>query len=362
MLTSGVRDLLSPFRSASGTLVGIEAGESWMRLAQHDPEADPTWAEIGIRHAAGSSDPDEIGPRIRHLCRQEGILRRPAVCALNTPAVDCFPLGLSPGEGEDLDDLVVAEVRERLSCPLEESVIDYTVLPDSVRKSADSPLALLVYTLHRGAAEEVIRRIEAGGLDVVRLLTPACALAARMPDRGAGRRHVLVVTSEGASSVSVVQDGFVLVERILPGGAERMIASLRSQLRISEEQCWVLLSPESPAPSDIDLISQSGGISTAVRSALVEILGPAYRDLAQEAAGCLGYCDSFLKPKPPSSVVLVGLLSGDETLRGVLSQALDAPVTNAAEALDLPDWKVHGGVDTFAPAAACALWDEGGAA
>ncbi len=359
MLTSGSREILAPFRKTPATLIGVEAGESWMRIAQHDPGADPAWAEIGIRQTSGSSTPEELGREIRYRCRHEGISPRPAVCALHSPAVDCFPLALSPKEGENLDDLVVAEVRERLSYPLEESVIDYTVLPDSVRKSADSPAALLVYTLHRSTAEDVIRRIEAGGLDLARLVTPACALASRMPDRGSGQRHVLVATSEGASSVSVAQDGFVLVERILPGGAEAMIASLRSQLRLSEEQCRGLLSPESPAPSDIGLPSQPAIVSTALRSALVEILGPVYRDLAQEAAGCLGYCDSFLKPKAPSSVVLVGLLSGNDTLRGVLSQALDATVMNAAEALDLPDWEEHAGVDTFAPAAACALWDEG---
>lgn len=363
MSMSGSRPLATPFRKRSAaTLIGAEAGETWLRLAQHDPGADPAWAHIGFRHASGASGAPDIGEDIRRRIRQESFSPRPAVCALHSPAVDCFPLALTPGGDESLDDLVVKEVRERLNYPLEESVVDYAILPDSLRKSSDSPVALLAYALHRSIAEDVIRRMAAGGLDVRRLVTPASALATRMRDRGSGRRHVLVAVGEGASSVSVVQDGFVLVERILPGGVEAMVSLLRSQLRLSEEQCWGLLSPASRAKHGMDMSARSGDASAALRSALVEILGPAYRALAQEAAGCTGYCDSFLKPKPPSSIVLVGLLSGDGTLRGVLSQSLDAAVMGAAEALDLPDWEERGAPDTFAPAAACALWNEGDAA
>jgi Tfp pilus assembly PilM family ATPase len=328
-----------PARATRGP-IGVEIAGNVLRIAgaqRRGSRVAWTMRELVLQ-------PDELDAshaanrRLRELARTHALPRGRAIATLASPVVDVFPITLSRDDATPLDLQVVGHAREQLNYPLSEAVLDYALLPDAVCRKGEATLAALVFCAPRSVVECWVDRLAQLGLEAQRLLTPAGALApwAHHPQRDA--RLLIVTTAEETISIGVVQQGAVLMERILPWGSRAWVERLRTELKLSEPQCRALL--EQPEP----------------QSALQDILGPMYAELAHEADGCLAYCDSYLQPAAPAGVVLVGTMAGHVALQRFLAQELQLPVRCGAEGVRLPDLAGLASGEVYATAAACACW------
>ena len=353
-------ELLRPLRRTSRSVTGVEAGEDWVHVARCRRKkgkdgSERLWSFSEIRiEPEEDTAPDEADRRFRVAAEKSDLGRGgEAVCVINTPAVDIFPLNLRPTESRPLETLVVEHARKHFGNALENTVLDFARIPESARRTGDESEAILLFSVPREVVDGLLGRLESIGLEVNRLLTPACALAPRVVWSDPAERQILIATAERSTSVSVVQESHVLLERILPWGARDLVRNLGSELGLEEGQSRTLLTRGEPAggPEEMD----DGG-SAPLGDALRQALEPDFQELVRETSGCVGYCSSFYTPGSMSSVILAGPLARCVPLGDYLGEKLGLPVRSPREGLDLgvPGEKNDG--DVYAAAAAAALW------
>ncbi|MFH1277604.1 MAG: hypothetical protein ABIK65_04420 [Candidatus Eisenbacteria bacterium] len=308
-------------------------------------------------------DPDPSGGskraeiRLREEARRSGIRKGRAVCALTSPRVDIFPVHVDAGAPGDPVAAVVEQARRHLGNRISESVLDYALLPEEVNRQGEKATAALVFAADRALVNRLLERLESIGVEVDRLLTPACVLAPRVVASEPGTRNILIATAEQSTSVSVVQNGHVLLERILSWGVRDLIARLRSELELDEAQCRrLLVGGPVEAEGDEDPDDDTPDPMTA---ALQQVLDPDFQGMAREAGGCLGYCNSFFRSAGTAAAVLIGPLANCDPLRTLLERRLGLPVLDARDGLDIPGLEEGEDAGPFATAACSALWPRG---
>ncbi len=344
-------------RTRRRSLVGIEAAESYVRLAQGQAAGDGRrWRVAEVRLPDGITA-GGAARQIRSGARAAGIGGAPAVCAVCTPKVDAFPLTLRAVATESLDSQVASQAIDRLNCSPAEVVIDYARLPVEMTRGGEHGVAVMVFAVPRELAEGLLRTLDHAGLEIERLITPACALAAAMARAEWTERHLVVFPSEEATSVSVVQGGHVLLERFLPWSVRGLVAHMRGELDLEEEQCRRLLSQE-PEIETGGRDAGAAGSLDSLASALREILGPFFQDLAREVASCVGYSDSFLLRTKIAGIVLAGPMAGNALLREFVTKASELPLVELEGRGDLPRRGACPPDSTYLPAASCALWPQ----
>lgn len=340
--------------------VGIDVDDGGVRLAQFGgSQAEQVWHTTSLVFRQGGLADLKLAPeRLRRESRAAGIEAQPAVCAITSPVVDLFPLNVTVTQNKPIELSVVTQVREQLSYPIEEAVIDFAVLPKHVRRAGSNAVPVLAFAMPRGISERILSTLDRANLMLTQLVTPACVLGPAVQRKEPEARHLILATSERATSVSVAQDGHVLLERILPWSLMSLIDRLRSDLDLNEQRCRSLLTDGSKASAGWDATVSRDGSDDPIDAALNDILGPALLELGQEATSCIGYCNSFLSHKEISSVLLVGCLASYEPLVTSLRQSLELPIVRAHEGLGLSGWSDEDGMGRYATAAACVLWEE----
>jgi Tfp pilus assembly PilM family ATPase len=355
------RSLRLPW-SRTSSAVGIEADEGRLRVAQRRLRAgDSRWTLAVLEPPGpgpgggpfrGVSGRSEGGPRPRGT----------AICAICSPSVDIFPLNLKPSATDPLESLVVKHARKLLSVPLESVVLDYVPLPESVRRPGEESTTVLVFSAPKEMIDDVLRRAGRSGLRVGRVITPACALAQQAERSKRGARYLVIALGEEATSVSVVHGGHVLLERMLPWSVRRLVDALCGALGLSRPEARGRLEAASNgAPGGGDTRAQPRPDGSEGGDSVSALLRPAFQELTGEAAGCMGYCRSFLKHAPLAGIVLAGPLSGSAGLRAALQAELGLPALSAAEELGLDGIDQGDDGAEYVTAACCALWSEGDA-
>jgi Tfp pilus assembly PilM family ATPase len=287
--------------------------------------------------------------------------RGAAICAISSPSVDVFPLNLKPSPTDPLESLVVKHSRKLLSVALEDVVLDYVPLPESVRRPGEETTTVLVFSAPREMIEGILRAAGRIGLKIGRVITPACALAQQAERTKRGTRYLVIALGEEATSVSVVHGGHVLLERMLAWSVRRLVGALCAELGLCESEARSRLVAAACEPS------AEGDDRTEPRAARERhddstsaLLRPAFQELTGEAAGCMGYCRSFLKHAAPAGIILAGPLSESAGLRATLQAELGLPVLSAVDELGLEGVDRRRDGAEFVTAASCALWSEGG--
>jgi Tfp pilus assembly PilM family ATPase len=354
---AGPSALRRPWLRTARRSVGIEAGHLSARVARRPlPEAQEEWSFTTLSlpptesKTAGSS-----GLRLPNIAKEARGRREQAVCAISSPAIDVFPLNLQPSDSESLDARVISHARKLISVPLNEAVLDYVPLPDWVKRPTDATLPVLVFSAARDVVEDLLRKTGELGFYVNRLMTPGCALAPLVAGAGPDTRHLIIATSEEATSISVAQNGHVLLERILDWSLNRIVELLRSEFDLAERQSQSLLARWDSKSIDTSVTDSALSSSESFEGDVREVLAPAFRELTREASSCLGYCGSFLQHASTSEIVLVGPLANHALLRNSLESELGLTIHGPKEGLvlagqtDDPEW------DTYATAACCAV-------
>lgn len=362
-LTAGLRTIgiRNPLKRSAGGFVGVEAERTQLRVARRQTHGRrEAWSVASIPLPIESPEGSKGADRTpRTPTSRVGIQKGPAICAINSPAIDIFPLELRPTESEGIEALVVAHAQKQLGRGLDEVVLDYAPLPEPVMRPGGGTVPVLAFAAPRELVETLLTRIEALGLNVVRILTPACALAPRVARVDPEARHLVIDTALEGTSISVAQHGHVLLERILPWGLRRLAERLGSELDLDEQRCEEILTIGSPSRSISERPEAGEQGADPMEGLMREVLAPAFRELGREAAACLDYCDSVLRHLPATAAVLVGPLGNYPTLRKLLEAELNLPIRRLGEGIDLGGLPEDGQAGGYATAASCALWEEG---
>lgn len=342
-LTAAATSLLDAWRrpAPSRGAIGVELGRTWLRVARRRRGRPQDWIFDDIPLSTDDLDGSLTATRrLRERARARGLPRGACVGALCSPDISIFPLSIPSVRPERLDLLVATQAEKHLSRPLAEMILDYSILPEAIRRPGEETTTALVFAAPRATVESGLAVLATMGLEVDRLMTPGCALAARertVP----GDRRLVICTGEDASSISVVEDGHVLLERILSWGRATLLQRLETELRLAPGHARALLDrggAAADAPLDTD--SPAG--------ALREILAPAFRGLMGEASACLAYSGSVFRHAPDRAVIAVGALAGSEPLHEAVESELGLPV----EADPNPE------LARFAAPIGCAVWVE----
>lgn len=345
------------FGGSRGT-AGVEAGEDWLRSAIRC-DTDDRWSFAELSTAEDPAGDARKGEkRLREEARRVGIRRGRAVCAFTSPRVDIFPVHVDPRASGDPVAAIIDQARRHLGSRVSESVLDYAMLPEEVNRPGDNATASLVFAVDRALVNGVLGRLEAIGVEVDRLLTPACVIAPRVVASEPGSRNLLIATAEQSTSVSVVQDGHVLLERILSWGVRGLVGRLRAELELGESQCRRVLvgapvAADFPGEEDDE---EEGEGPDPMATAIQQVLEPDFQNLAREGGGCIGYCNSFYRSAGAATAVLTGPLANCEPLRSLLERRLGLPVLDARDGLDIPGLVGDETAGQFATAACSALW------
>ena len=309
------------------------------------PREEPRLALLRATGAQGDEGtPERLTRAQRATLRSAAIATRRVTCAICSPAIEIFPVSFHPRGADTLESLVILNARERLSYPLESAVLDYALLPADVQRAGDDAVSVLIFSAPRLLVETILAQLESLGLQAERIMTPGCFLAPRVKgDREAS--HLVINAGEAASSIAVVQGGTVLLERILPWGMQSLLMHMQAELDLSEQQARAL-------------IGQPAGAGSPGERTLYSILLSPFQELAQEAASCLGYCDSYLQHRAAASCALVGTLGAQPALRSVIEDRLGLPVIGAQQGIHLPGWSPPAGGPCYATASCASLWQE----
>jgi len=332
-------------RGGQRSRLGIEIAGDVLRIAQHLRRGSAGhWMCGDLSLPSQAAAPAAAGRGARCApaaagCRFSGG-RATAVCT--SPLIDVFPLNLERDDDAPVAQRVVEQARDRLDYPIEEAVLDFSLLPPVVQRPGDEHLTVLVYTAPRQLIEHWVATLDRFDWYVDCLLTPACVLAPRIEHPLRDARHLVISIAGVATSLSVVQFGEVLLERILPWGAQGLVERLQVELDLSAAQSERLLQQSDPA------------------STVQEILTPLFAELVQEADGCLAYCDAYFSPTTTTSLLLVGTLAAHPALQRFFDREMGLPRRDPTQGLRLPGDE---GVDpAFAPAVCSALWEPEGEA
>lgn len=336
-LTARLQDLWSRPKPARG--LGVEVGTTWIHVARRRRGRPQDWSLDGFPLAPDDFDGSPAAARrLRDRARAAGLPRGECVCALCSPTISIFPLSLPGGRPERLDQLVAGHAEKHLSHPLSDMVLDYSVLPETIRRPGEETTIALVFAVPRSTVEPVMAGLEVIGIEVGRILTPACVLAPGLRTVVRDRRLV-IATGEDATSVSVVEGGDVLLERILAWGRTTLLRRLEADLELEPAHARALLD-RGKAGASLDADSPAG--------AMREILAPAFRELTGEAAACLSYCGSVFRHAPDGRALVVGTLAGNDPLREAVETELGLSVETD------PDEEEG----RFATSIACAAWSQ----
>ena len=340
--------------------IGIEAGDSLARIAtRQGRRRSDAWdlSDLLLGDPAPVAKGDPI-PLNENANPRAGTARGSAICALTSQSVAVFPLSVRQRDSQPVEQQVVRHAQEHLGGDMENSVLDYSVLPVSVVRPGSDETAVLVFAAPREMVTDLLATLEKSHYDVERLLTPACALAPWVTAVESGERHLLISTAEETTSVSITQQGHVLLERMLPWGIGGLVLRMGRELDLDEGQCRLLLDrswlTEGQAGGSIDLTQQEESLESTLR----RVLEPDLQELAKQAAGCLGYCDSFYRPAPIAAATLVGPLAEFRSVNKILQDSLGFPVRGPSEGLTLPGLDDRADAAAYTTAACCALWPE----
>ncbi len=230
--------------------------------------------------------------------------------------LDAVPLRLSLEAGEDLEAALLREAANYLSYPLAEAVIDYCVFEDQ-RSSGKGLVRVLVFAARREQVDRYLSALGAAGLRPLAIDASAFALQRICrwcgPD-GAGK-VLLLGLGRQESSLVVLWNHEVFLQRIIPWGLEAMTAAFVASLGLSEELATKMLSRFDFAP----------GRNDGDRETIAQVGSLELRKLVAEIERVLLYCASEMRGEVIDEIALAGDCQAIRGLGGYLHQALGVP-------------------------------------
>ncbi len=361
MINSIKRRFASNRMGTGKSLIGIDITDSEMRFARYPFTSDSGWltGKLRVEEQILDGSP-RSGRLIAGELRKLGFQPGPAFGSLLSTELEVFPLIITHKKHLSLESQIISLAGDNLSYPISQAVIDYVEIPSDVRRPGESTTPVLVYAAPLSLTTNIAQSLDSAGLPMSSLMTPACSLTRPINDLYPNERHVVIMSSQMATSVSIMQNGHVLLERFLSWSLKDLFSRLRDELDLSHAQCEMLLAGDfrtsQPEVSNEDEPESGPGLDNSIN----EILATNLQELAHEAAQCISFCNSQLVSHVVSRVLLCGLIAEQNIISDFLSNNLSLPCEQFIPATPASNSGNVSEIDhEYALAASNALWNTG---
>jgi type IV pilus assembly protein PilM len=240
-------------------VLGLDVGTSHVRVVEVVLSSPPVVSRVGeVPLPAGAVrdgevlDPAAVGAAIQDLWRQTGLRARDVRVGLTGSRVVVRVVDLPAMPEEELAGAVRFSASDHIPIPLEEAVLDQTVLEavPAAEPGGQEQIRVLIAAAHRSTLDALLAAVAAGGLRttavdlvpfaLVRALRPPAEPAAEPLIDGystsaASPPEAIVSVGAGLTTVIVHEDGRPRFVRTVAVGADMLTAAISEELGVSPE-------------------------------------------------------------------------------------------------------------------------------
>ncbi len=299
--------------------IGLEVGETSLRMLQLEKIGDRWRVAHRIRVELPVDDEEkekeEAVPAgiLREALKKGNFSGKAVVSSMPQELLDILPLKLSLAGEEEVEEAVVREARNFLSYDLDGAVIDYLVVKEeSFGAEQRRILKVLLIAAKREDVETHLALLRQCGLRPVAIEIPACALARifRIDNDQSGRNLLIVNLKEKSTSLTVLCDGQVLLDRNVFWGRDTLQVRLADQLQLNARKAAALLERIGVAACRFEEKNEggAGGDDTEQMAGTVcEIITPELEVLAEEMEKVFIYFSAEMRGDQIDALSLAGL-------------------------------------------------------
>ncbi|MDP8991547.1 MAG: type IV pilus assembly protein PilM [Actinomycetota bacterium] len=267
-------------------------------------------------------DAAAVATAVRRLWSEGGLRGRRVVIGVANQRVIVRQADFPAMSEEDFQAALQFEAQELIPIPVEEAVLDFQIVEESVATEGEPRMRVLLAAAQREMVQAHVAAVEAADLtptavDVVPFaLVRALALSAEgtVDDRAA---EAVVCIGGGVTNVVVHEGGVPRFVRILLVGGNDITAAVSQELDVDADEAEDLKRRADPA-SDDERVARAG-----------EVVADRLAPLVEEIRGSLDYYRSQPEAVPITRVLLTGGASRSVGLVERLAGQLDGVVEQA---------------------------------
>jgi type IV pilus assembly protein PilM len=248
-------------------LLGLDIGTSAVRAAQVSRKTDPPtlerFATVPLPRGAVAGgeivDAAAVADAVRELLRRGRLgAKRTAIGVANQKVV-VRQVELPAMEEAELRSALQFQAQEHIPIPIEEAILDFQILEESLTPEGDRTIKVLLVAAQRDMVSAFVSVGEKAGLDVAAVdLSPFAAVRAvgsTAPLLGTRESEAIVDVGAGVTTIVVHEHGTPQFVRILPMGGDDITEALAAALQVGWEEAEAIkarlgVPPEGGLPGD----------------------------------------------------------------------------------------------------------------
>jgi type IV pilus assembly protein PilM len=310
------------------SILGLDIGTSSVRAAEVSIKSDsPTlerFASVALPRGAVSGgevvDAALVTAAIKELISKGRFrVKRTAIGIANQKVV-VRQIDMPFMEEEELRGALQFQAQEYIPIPIEDAILDFQVLEESVGEGGERLLKVLLVAAQRDMINTFVTVAEEAGLDPAIVdLSPFAdmrALTSAVPLLGGRESEAIIDVGGGVTNIVVHEHGKPRFVRILPMGGNDITDALVAGLGIDAEEA-------ESVKARVGLSAEGGPVPAEGAARLIEQRASAFID---EVRGSLDY---YLSQQTAARINTVILTGGGSKLPGLherLAAALHLPV------------------------------------
>jgi type IV pilus assembly protein PilM len=309
-------------------IVGLKIGASQLAAACVTQNGSAELVQLareplsrGVVSGGDIREPEELSQALKDFFKKHKLPRRGVRLGISNNRIGVRTIELAGIEDpKQVANAVRFRAQEALPIPIEEAILDYQLLSETVNDEGVATKRVLLVVAYRDLIEAYGRACRDAGLRLIGIDLEAFALlraltAPPASDGAAGERSALVAVTIGAErSTLAVSDGFTCeFTRVLDWGGWALTGTLARELEIEVDQAELLKTQlsleDDTAPADLDT-DEAAKAREALRVGL--------QSFARELVSSL----QFYQSQPDSLGIGEVVLAGGGAQLGGLADAL----------------------------------------
>jgi len=310
------------------SLLGLDIGTGSVRAAEVSTKTDPPtmerFASVSLPRGAVTggeiSDLDAVTVAVKELVAKGRFsVKRTAIGIANQKVV-VRQIDMPAMDEGELQGALQFQAQEYIPIPIEDAILDYQILDETVDESGERTLKVLLVAAQRDMINGFVSVAQAAGLDsAVVDLSPFAsmrALAATTPLLGPRESEAIIDIGAGVTNIVVHEQNKPRFVRILPMGGADVTDALVAGLAIDADEA-------EGVKARVGLSPEGGPVPADGAAKLIEQRASAFVD---EVRGSIDY---YLTQRGAARITTVILTGGGSKLPGLhdrLAAALHLPV------------------------------------
>lgn len=230
---------------------------------------------------------------VKKLCKEAKITSREIVVALPEPLVFTRSIKFPLLTDQEIASAVKWEAEQYIPIPLNEAIIQHTIIE---RNEAASPpeVTILLVAAPKNLVEKIVKVVEGAGLVALAVETELMALTRAL---GVPQKTVLLADFGAKSTdIAIAKSGQLVFSRSIPTAGEAFTRALSQTLGIEYAQA--------------EEYKKTYGLSGQLEGKVSGALNPIFRIVTDEIKKAIHFYQSEEKGEAPTSLILSGGTSG----------------------------------------------------